>query len=360
MTLHKILGLNTKELRDLLESEGWPSFRGTQLAEWVYGKNASNFSRMKNIPQELRFHLEAKYEIGRLKFRRIQRSKDGTFKLLLELKDGENIEAVGLPYRERFSCCLSTQVGCPVGCLFCATGKSGFKRNLDAGEITGQLIELRKTMEQDKVKAGGNPINNVVLMGMGEPLYNYDATLKALRIMNEELGIGARYLTLSTVGYVPGIKALMKEKLQITLAISLHAPTDELRGYLIPGMRQWKVREIINACREYFDFTGRRITFEYCLLGGVNDSTGHALQLAALLKNLNCHVNVIPFNPVTSIPFRRPQPASIDSFIETLNNERINVTRRFEKGIDIDAACGQLRLRDISSKGSKRDSGSRG
>jgi 23S rRNA (adenine2503-C2)-methyltransferase len=355
MTLHKIIGINTEELRSLLVEQGWPSFRGSQVAEWVYDQNSSNFDSMKNLPAELRAHLKAGFGIGRLPVKKIQRSRDGTFKLLLGLDDGEKIESVGLPYKDRFSCCLSTQVGCPVGCLFCATGKSGFKRNMTAGEIVGQIIEIKQKLLDEQVKSTGNLINNVVLMGMGEPLLNYDATLKALRIMNNEMGIGARYLTLSTVGHVPGIKALMKEKLQITLAISLHAPTDELRAHLIPGMRKWKISEIIGACREYFDFTGRRITFEYCLLGGVNDSEQHALQLANLLKKLNCHVNVIPFNPVISLPFRRPPARSIDAFVEVLTNERITATRRFEKGVDIDAACGQLRLRHLA-EGNKKGS----
>jgi 23S rRNA (adenine2503-C2)-methyltransferase len=345
MTLHKIIGLNTKELRALAGSENWPSFRGSQLAEWVYARNVSAFSEMKNLPADILARLESAYEIGLPSVRKVQKSKDGTFKLLLGLDDGENIETVGLPYRDRFSCCLSTQVGCPVGCLFCATGKSGFKRNLTAGEIAGQVILLRRILRENRSEQGGSLIDNAVLMGMGEPLLNYDATLKALRIMNEEIGMGARNLTLSTAGHVPGIKQLTTEKMQITLAVSLHAPTDELRGYLMPGMRKFKISEILNACKHHFDFNGRRITFEYCLLGGVNDSQQHAAQLAGLLKNINCHVNVIPFNPVTTLPFKRPAIDKIEAFVEVLKNERINVTRRFEKGTDIDAACGQLRLR---------------
>jgi len=347
MKKNRIIGLNTGELRDLFKSEGLPEYRGNQVAEWIYIKNAGDFTEMKNLPASLISSLNSQYEVGRMQIDRLQLSTDGTFKLLLELSDGEKIETVGLPYSDRFSCCLSTQAGCPIGCLFCATGKSGYKRNLTSGEIVGQILEIRKALKEEPrlISSKNRDIKNVVLMGMGEPLLNYDSTLKALKIMNNELGIGARSLTISTVGYVPGIKELMKEKLQITLAISLHAPTDDLRGHLIPGMKKWRIRESINACRDYFDFTGRRVTFEYCLLKGVNDSTAQAIQLAALIRDMNCHVNIIPFNSTSSLPFKRPELRTINDFVDVLKNEGITVTRRMEKGVDIDAACGQLKLR---------------
>jgi len=333
-TVKTLLGLNTDELCTLVQEFDEPAYRGKQLAEWLYQNGAHTFVEMTNLPDKLRAGLSREYEVGRSQAVAIQRSRDGTIKLLLALHDGSAVETVGIPYADRFSCCLSTQVGCPVGCVFCATGLGGFSRNLTAGEIVDQVLAVQE-------KAGDRRVDHVVFMGMGEPLLNYEATVKAMRLLNGELGIAMRHLTVSTVGYVPGIHRLAQEKLQVTLAVSLHAATDELRRKLIPGMK-WSLAEIIDACREYIQLTGRRVTFEYCLLEGVNDGTEQAQELARLLRGMNCHVNLIPYNTVTGLTsYKRPKKRT-GAFREILEGAGIQVTQRVQRGADIDAACGQL------------------
>jgi 23S rRNA (adenine2503-C2)-methyltransferase len=331
-----LIGLSTDELCALVQEFGEPAYRGKQLAEWIYWHGARTFEEMTSLPDKLRANLSTKYEIGRSETAAVQRSRDGTIKLLLALQDGSKVETVGIPYADRFSCCLSTQVGCPVGCVFCATGLGGFSRNLTAGEIVDQVLEVQE--------AAQSRVDHVVFMGMGEPLLNYDATLKAVRLLNGEMGMAMRHLTLSTVGYVPGIRRLAQEKLQVTLAVSLHAPTDELRRKLIPGMK-WSLAEIMDACREYLRQTGRRVTFEYCLLEGVNDSVAEARALAKLLQGMNCHVNLIPYNPVPGVTFYKRPRKGIRAFREVLEGAGIQVTQRVLRGADIDAACGQLKVK---------------
>jgi len=355
-----LLGLSTDELCSLVQEHGAPAYRGKQIAEWVYQRGARTFEEMTNIPEKLRSDLSKEYAVGRAETVAVQRSRDGTLKLLLELAAanklkvknqtpkvqvksqklgttegfGDMVETVGLPYADRFSCCLSTQVGCPVGCVFCATGLGGFSRNLTAGEIVDQVLAVQE--------AARTRVDHVVFMGMGEPLLNYEATVKAMRLLNSELGIAMRHLTVSTVGFVPGIRRLAEEKMQVTLAVSLHAPTDDLRRQLIPGMK-WCLADIIDACREYLQQTGRRVTFEYCLLDGVNDGTAQAQELARLLRGMNCHVNLIPYNPVPGLSsYKRPRK-SIRAFREVLEGAGIQVTQRVQRGPDIDAACGQLK-----------------
>jgi 23S rRNA (adenine2503-C2)-methyltransferase len=362
-----LLGLNTEELCALVQELGEPAYRGKQLAEWIYKHGARTFDEMTSLPDKLRARLSREYEVDRSETIAVQRSRDGTIKLLLEIKpktkegkpkaknqrpkmisfdkfrmsgeigSGARVETVGLPYADRFSCCLSTQVGCPVGCVFCATGTGGFICNLTAGQIVDQVLAVQEA-------AGKRRVDHVVFMGMGEPLLNYEATLKAMRLLNGELGIAMRHLTVSTVGYVPGIRRLAQEKMQVTLAVSLHAPTDDLRRKLIPGMK-WSLAEIIDACREYLKQTGRRVTFEYCLLEGVNDGVAEAQTLARLLHGMNCHVNLIPYNPVPGmISYKRPRKG-IRAFREVLEGAGIQVTQRLQRGADIDAACGQLKTR---------------
>jgi len=344
--------LNRDELCMVLKELGESAYRGRQLAEWIYRRGAHGFDEMSNLPESLREKLSTNYQIGRSDIIAVQRSKDGTIKLLLSLKPKtkiqkpktqnknnkldttECVESVGIPEKGRFSCCLSTQGGCPVGCVFCATGMGGFSRNLSAGEIVDQVLAVQEVANRR--------VNHVVFMGMGEPLLNYEATVKAIRLLNEEMGIAMRHLTVSTVGYVPGIQRLAKEKLQATLAVSLHAGTDEVRRKLVPGMK-FRLREIISACKEYLKETGRRVTFEYCLLEGVNDSLAQARALAKLLKGMNCHVNLIPFNPVSGLGFSKEPQKAIRDFREVLENVGIQVTQRVQRGADISAACGQLR-----------------
>ncbi len=334
-----LIGLNTEELRELAVKEGAPAYRGNQLAELIYSQRAHNFDEMTALPRAFRDTLKANYEVGRSPVIASQNSSDGTVKLLLELKDGSLIETVGLPYSDRYACCLSTQVGCPIGCVFCATGLSGFTRNLTAGEIVDEVLAITEALQSDK------RVDHIVFMGMGEPLLNYEATLKAVRLLNGELGIAARHITISTVGFVPGMYRLADEKLQLTMAVSLHAAIDELRRTLVPGMTRWKVAEILEACHSYVKVTGRRVTIEYCLIGGVNDSPAQARELAGLLRDLNCHVNLIPFNPVEGINFSAAPPKAIATFTGVLREAGIQVTQRLQRGRDISASCGQLRRR---------------
>lgn len=346
--LTALLGLNTDELRVLAQEQGGPAYRGNQLAEWLYQRGAHTLEEMTSLPHPLRARLAEKYEVGRSQVVAVQHSRDGTVKLLLAMHDGAKVETVGLPYADRFSCCISTQVGCPIGCVFCATGLGGYIRNLTAGEIVGQVLEVQEVVrnQQTPIESRSRRIDHVTFMGMGEPLLNYEATVKAIRLLNKEFGIAMRHLTVSTVGFVPGIRRLAEEKLQITLAVSLHAPTDALRQQLIPGMSKWSVAEIVAACREYVQQTGRRLTFEYCLLRGVNDGMAEAQELARVLRGLNCHVNLIPYNPVSGSNFYAPSRKRLQSFREILESAGITVTQRVQRGSDIDAACGQLRQRE--------------
>jgi 23S rRNA (adenine2503-C2)-methyltransferase len=287
--------------------------------------------------------LEEGYETGRSKVKKASMADDGTFKLLLKPAFGELVEAVGIPYQDRFSCCVSTQIGCPVGCAFCATGASGFKRNLAAGEIIDQVISVGEYARSRKQLAADGRVSHVVFMGMGEPLLNYEATLAAVRLINGEFNIGMRNITLSTIGYVPGIYRLASEDLQLTLAVSLHAADDDLRRKLVPGMTRYSLQEITDACKHYFRETKRRVTFEYCMLKGVNDGQADAARLATMLKGLSCHVNVIPFNSYKGSSFHAAEAARIAAFCRVLEEADVAVTRREQRGAGIEAACGQLR-----------------
>jgi 23S rRNA (adenine2503-C2)-methyltransferase len=345
----QLLGLDTIELKKLAERLGDRPYRGGQVADWLYRQGVHDIGAMKNLPEKLRLALMAGYQVGRSRLSGNSRADDGTFKLLLRMVDGELVETVGMPYHDRFSCCVSTQAGCAVGCRFCATGGSGFRRNLTAGEIVDQVLWVQDTARQEKLfRHGDERVSHVVFMGMGEPLLNYEASLKAVRLLNAEMGIGMRNLTLSTIGYVPGIYQLAGEDLQLTLAVSLHAPDDDLRRQLVPGMARYRVSEIIQACRDYARDTGRRVTFEYCLLKGVNDGLEQAELLAALLKGMLCHVNLIPYNRAPGTGFSRPVHEQVSAFRQALQDAGIAVTQREQRGAGIDAACGQLRRRSLA------------
>jgi 23S rRNA (adenine2503-C2)-methyltransferase len=340
-----LLGQSTEELCLLVQTEGAPPYRGRQIAAWIYERGGHTIEAMDNLPKDLRARLAAKYEVGRSQVVAVQNANDGTIKLLLEMSDGARVETVGLPYADRYSCCVSTQVGCAMACQFCATGVSGFARNLTAGEIIGQVLAVREAAQLAPSGGPGGRVDHVTFMGMGEPLLNYEAILKSIGLLNAELGIGSRNLTISTAGIVPGILKLASEKLQVTLAVSLHAPDDRLRSRLMPGITKWTIAELLNACRTYIGQTGRRITFEYCLLDGVNDTEAQAQQLVRVLRGLNCHVNLIPFNNVNGLGLRPSSPDGVRAFRETLARGGIQVTQRLQRGADIDAACGQLRQR---------------
>lgn len=331
-----------------MQEAGQPAYRGKQIAAWIYQRGATSLEAMTDLPQSLRARLAENYTVGLPETAHRDIAPDETVKYLLRQADGQTIESVYLPYPDRVSVCLSSQVGCAAGCRFCATAQGGLMRNLTAGEILGQFLRMQAD--------GNRRISHVVYMGMGEPLWNYDALIKSLRLLGNEVGLSLRNLTVSTVGVVPGIRALAKEELPITLALSLHAPDDETREALIPTARKWKLEEILDACAEYVRTTHRNLTFEYLLIGGVNDSPEQARALASLLKSrrLPGNVNLIPFNYVeTPQGFRRPERESVQRFREELEKAGRVATQRMTRGHAISAACGQLR-RTVGPKLPKR------
>ena len=348
MAKKMLLGLGTDELKRLTAELGEKKFRGKQVSDWIYRRGCRQVNDMTDLTAPFRKVLDESWTVGRSSIRNLSMGRDGTFKLLLSPFYGDLVETVGMPYEDRFSCCVSTQVGCPVACAFCATGADGFKRNLAAGEIVDQVLTVGEAAVTKKILAAEGRVSHVVFMGMGEPLLNYDATLTALRLINEELKIGMRNITLSTIGYVPGIYRLAAENMQFTLAVSLHAASDALRRKLVPGMSRYLLKDIIAACQHYVNQTGRRVTFEYCLLRGINDGTAEAAALASLLKGLNCHVNLIPFNEVQHGNYRHPDAPAITAFRQVLERSDITVTQREQKGAGIQAACGQLRRQSLS------------
>jgi len=349
-----LLGMSTAELKLLAKGLGEKEFRGKQVSDWLYRQDCREISRMANLPVDFKTKLEEGYEVGRSLVKKTSKSKDGTFKLLLKPAFGELVEAVGIPYQGRFSCCVSTQIGCPVGCAFCATGASGFKRNLSAGEMVDQVLTVGEVAIKEKLLAADSRVSHVVFMGMGEPLLNYEATLAAVRLVNGEFNIGMRNITLSTIGYVPGIYRLAGENLQLTLAVSLHASDDALRRKLVPGMTRYTLQEIVDACKHYFRETKRRVTFEYCLLKDVNDGQADAARLAAMLQGLSCHVNVIPFNSFKGGGFNASEAARIATFCRVLEEADIAVTQREQRGAGIEAACGQLRRQALGEQSNLR------
>lgn len=331
-----LVGRTTEELSDLTVSLGQPAYRGKQLARWLYERGARSIQEMTDLPASFREALERETRVGRSTVAAAQASRDGTVKLLLEETDGKRIETVVLPYPDRVSVCISSQVGCPVGCTFCATATMGFGRNLTAGEMVDQVLTAREHSPTGR-------ISHMVVMGMGEPLLNYDNLVRALRLMHDEMGMSYRHLTISTAGYVPGIDRLADEGLPVTLALSLHAPNDALRSTLIPMSKKWGVEDVMAAVRRYTDKTGRRVTLEYLLLAKVNDEPEHAAELAGLLKGMIGHVNLIPWNPAASFSaFQAPDARRVTAFRSALAARGITVTQRVERGQDIQAACGQL------------------
>jgi len=340
-----LLGLTPPELRAVLKPLGWPNYRVDQLLDWTFAKRAADFEQMSNLPKDARRWLAEHATLYRGQVTRESASQDGTRKLLSVFPDGGVAETVWIPEAERNTACLSSQVGCPVGCRFCASGVGGVERDLTAGEIVEQAQRIRRL-----IGAEGR-LSNVVYMGMGEPLANYDNVLKSIRILNAEwgLGIGARKITVSTVGLPRQIRRLADEDLQLNLALSLHAPTDELRAQLIP----WKVPidELLAACRDYFERTGREITFEYVLLAGVNDHMEHADKLAILARRVRANINLLRYNEVPGLPYRRPSAAASQAFLERLRARGANAHIRTSRGRDIDAACGQLRRAALPTAG---------
>lgn len=333
-----IKSMTFAELTEDLTGLGEKSFRARQMYQWMHEKLAESFEEMTNLPAALRKECGERYVYTALQAVKVQESRvDGTKKFLFGLADGNVVESVWMKYRHGNSVCISSQVGCRMGCSFCASTLDGLERNLRPSEMLDQVYAIRRLT--------GERVSNVVVMGTGEPLDNYDNLLVFLRMLTDENGlhISQRNVTVSTCGLVPEIRRLAGEKLQITLALSLHATTDEKRRRLMPVANRYSISELMEACEYYFRQTGRRITFEYSLAGGVNDADRDADELAALAGPLGCHVNLIPVNPIRERDFVQSEVSRIRSFRERLEKNRINVTVRREMGRDIDGACGQLR-----------------
>lgn len=336
---------NRPDLKDMTQEElekfcvgiGEKKYRGGQIFRWLY-RGAENLDEMTDLPESLREKLKGLCHISICRIeKKYVSSIDGTTKYLLKLEDGNIIESVLMEYSFGMSACISTQVGCNMGCSFCASTIGGLVRSLTAGEMADEIL----AMQADS----GKRISHIVLMGSGEPLNNFENVTKFLKIMNspDGLNIGQRHITLSTCGIVPQIKKLADLGMQITLAISLHAPNDDIRKRIMPVARQYSIAEVIDACRYYIEKTGRRITFEYSLIKGINDSEENAMELSGLLHGMLCHVNLIPVNEIKERDYKKTSPKDIKDFKRVLESRGIEVTVRREMGADINAACGQLR-----------------
>jgi len=335
--MQTLLGRTTEELEQMAREMGQPAYRGRQLAQWIYRRGAESFDAMTNLPQPFRAALNERLTLGRSSVAHRDAAPDGTIKYLLQLGDCEQVESVWLPYEDRVSVCVSSQVGCAAGCTFCATALGGLARDMTAGEIVDEILTLQAEHPERR-------ISHCVFMGMGEPLLNYDEVIRAVRLLTAEVGLSPRHVTISTVGVVPGILRLAEEQLPVTLALSLHAPDDALRETLIPTARKWKLAEILDACRTYYRKTKRNLTFEYLMIADVNDAPDQAATLARLLEGLPGNVNLIPFNYVeTPQGFRRPSPDRVRAFRAELEAAGRVTTQRMERGHAISAACGQLR-----------------
>ena len=355
--LPSLLGIDWDDMERLLVDEfSVPKYRTRQIWHAIYRQCITTIDEIDTLPAQLRHDMSSRYVVSPLEpVLRLKSADRSTDKALFRLHDGELIETVLMRYapdghrRPRRTVCVSTQAGCALGCTFCATGQQGFRRQLTVGEIVSQVVDAQREVLQETSDGPDPRVTNIVFMGMGEPLANYDNTLAAIRIINDPrgLGIGARHITVSTVGLVPQILQLAKEGIQINLAVSLHAADDATRSETVPINRRYPLPALIGACHDYVGITGRRIFFEYVLLRGQNDSIDHAHKLGGLLQGLNCHVNLIPVNPTSDGPYARTSRAAAKQFQEALRTWHIPSTVRMEKGIDINAGCGQLRERVI-------------
>ena len=334
--------ISQNEIGALLTEWGQPAYRARQVVEWLYKHKATSFDEMTSLPKGLRDKLAAETRIGVLEQVDEQRSNDGqTIKRLFKLPDDQLIESVLMDYDDgRHTACISTQAGCAMGCVFCATGQMGFARNLTSGEIVEQALYFARELEKQ-----GSRLSNIVLMGMGEPLHNYDNTLRAIRALNDPdgLGIGQRHITLSTVGLVPAMRRYAEEDIQAGLAVSLHAATDEERSRLLPVNRRYPIADVLDAVKYYVEKTGRRVTFEWALIRGENDTVEQARRLGQLLKGILCHVNMIPLNPTGGYDGAPSDPERVAAFQAELERWGVSSTVRVRRGIDIQAGCGQLK-----------------
>lgn len=332
-----ISSLTKEKLADYVKQQGLPAFRAKQIFSWLHQKNVKSFEEMTNLPKALIASLNENCYIDKLEIAKKQVSKDGTVKYLFRLADANCIESVIMRYDYGITICVSTQVGCRMGCRFCASTQAGLCRNLTAGEIAAEVYAAQADI--------GERISHIVLMGIGEPLDNYDNVIDFLTIISDDDGIniGMRNITLSTCGVVPGINKLAQRKLGITLSLSLHAPNNELRSSMMPVNNKYKVEQAVEACRQYQKYTGRRVSFEYSMVKGVNDTEECAKQLAALIGSMGAHINLIPINPVDGSPFTATDAENVKRFKQRLEALGLNATVRRRLGTDISAACGQLR-----------------
>ncbi|OYN66789.1 MULTISPECIES: 23S rRNA (adenine(2503)-C(2))-methyltransferase RlmN [Bacillus] len=338
-----IYSFELHEMKEWLKEQGEKPFRAAQIFEWLYEKRVTSFDDMSNLSKDLREKLKDQFAITTLKTVIKQTSQDGTIKFLFELHDGYTIETVLMRHEYGNSVCVTTQVGCRIGCTFCASTLGGLKRNLEAGEIVAQVLKVQQALDETDER-----VSSVVIMGIGEPFDNFDEMLAFLKIINHDngLNIGARHITVSTSGIIPKIYQFADEQLQINFAVSLHAPNTEIRSRLMPINKAYKLPKLMEAIEYYIQKTGRRVSFEYGLFGGVNDQVHHAEELADLLKGIKCHVNLIPVNYVPERDYVRTPREQIFLFEKTLKERGVNVTIRREQGHDIDAACGQLRAKE--------------
>ena len=361
-------GLDAAGFDAAVTAWGWPRFRAQQVRDWVYGKLVSDPAGMTNLSKGDRETLRERVDFGSADVTTHQRSSDGTQKLLLTWQDAGNAETVMIPDADRRTACVSSQVGCPVGCRFCASGMNGVKGNLSAAQIVEQVYRLNQKMKEEggRIKRETNPsgsassfiphpssfreerVTNIVFMGMGEPMANYGAVMQAIRVLHDPrcFNIGARRITISTVGVPPKMRQLASEDLPLNLALSLHAPNEALRKELIPWAEHFALDDILDAARYYFDQTGREITLEYILLSGVNDRPEHARQLARLCRTMRANVNLIRYNEVAGLPYLRPKSDDVLRFQEILRSAGVNAHVRKSRGRDIEAACGQLRRKE--------------
>jgi len=337
-------GLTIEELTDAVVALGEPVFRAKQILDWLYRKLVCDFTEMRNLPKTFLAEAATKLEICRASVEDVFVSQDDTRKLLLRLHDGARIETVIIPENERLTCCISSQVGCGMGCVLCASGMFGLERNLTAGEIVEQVLHAAK-------QAGRQP-THIVVMGIGEPLANYDAVLRAIKILNADwaFNIAARRITVSTVGIPDAIERLAGEQLQVNLAISLHAPNDMTRNQIVPANRRFGIDKILHAGRHYFTKTGREITIEYALVAGMNDGIAAAEELARRLKGYPCTVNLIACNPVPELGVKPPPYAGVKQFLDVLHKRGIRATIRKPRGVEVGAGCGQLRAERVNRK----------
>ena len=343
--MDELAGMTREEITGWMKDRGYPAFRGKQVFSWIH--RGADFDEMTNIPKDMREKLRAEAVAQPVSIR-LQRESatDGTVKFLFALKDGNCVEGVLMRYKYGVSLCISTQVGCRMGCKFCASTLDGKVRDLTAGEMLGEILAANRFLDAE---GNGERVSHVVLMGSGEPLDNYGQVIRFLRLLREEDGIqlSLRNVSLSSCGIVPRIYDLAAEKLPVTLCISLHAPNDELRRKTMPVANTWSIQEILEACRHYIRETGRRVIFEYALVDGLNAGEAQASELADLLRGMQCHVNLIPLNEVKERHLKGVSEDTVSAFLKVLENRHISATRRRELGDDIEGACGQLRRKTI-------------